>query len=281
MSGLKEGNGRAQADEAEIAYLVRGQGPPVAATHPYMIAKDGYGVPGISDVPGCSTITVWPRGFGDSSPPRDDQDLGIWRLVDDLEAVRTHLGLTEWGFWGVSMGGFVGLEYALAHPLSLTLLILDSTAASYHYGEDPETIWPALRSTPEAEAFYMNPGPETILPFFIRMWELMGAPDAEAMMRDWMKRMEFNTDALQAIMRRLHEYDTRARLGTIEIPTLVLAGGLDRGCPPSHNKIIADGIPGAVLKIYEEAGHGVLYQRYTSAADDVAAFIERTIGGSE
>jgi hypothetical protein len=49
------------------------------------------------------------------------------------------------------------------------------------------------------------------------------------MMEDWLRRMEFNPDALAEILAHIHEYDTRASLSDIRIPTLVLAGGRDLG----------------------------------------------------
>ena len=105
MANLKPGPGKASADGGEIAYMVAGEGPPIATTHPYATAKSGH--PGL---PGFTIITVWPRGFGPSSAARDSADYGFWRLADDLDAVRRHLGLDKWVFWGVSMGGSPALS---------------------------------------------------------------------------------------------------------------------------------------------------------------------------
>jgi pimeloyl-ACP methyl ester carboxylesterase len=45
------------------------------------------------------------------------------------------------------MGGFVGLIYALQFPDTLSALILDSTAPSHHYKDDPSSIYPTLRDS--------------------------------------------------------------------------------------------------------------------------------------
>jgi hypothetical protein len=69
MASLKTGRGKAPVEGGEIAYLVAGRGPPIAGTHPYWMPKAGY-----PPLQGFPTITVWPQGFGESSPARDDRD---------------------------------------------------------------------------------------------------------------------------------------------------------------------------------------------------------------
>jgi pimeloyl-ACP methyl ester carboxylesterase len=273
-----ERRGTAPADGGEIAYFVTGDGPPVAATHPYVMPRSGYGASGYGGVPGCTTVTVWPRGFTGSSTPRDAGDNWLERVADDVDAVRRSLGYERWAFWGVSMGGFVGLYYALRHQDKLTALVLDSTAPSYHYALDPDSIWPKLRMTQESKEWTERPSAGTMSPYFTKMWEAMGVPDPVAMQTDWLRRMEFNADALAAILRRMGEFDLRARLGEIRVPTLVLAGGLDRGCLPKESRTIADGIPGAVLRVFDRTGHGVLNQRPAGVEDLVREFIQRNAG---
>lgn len=268
-----ERRGLAPADGGVIAYLVVGEGPPIAATHPYVMPRSGYGAGGYAGVPGCTTVTVWPRGFAESSKPRDEGDHWLTQVADDVEAVRRHLGFERWAFWGTSMGGFVGLYYALRHQSSLCALVLDSTAASHHYALDPDSIWPALATTAESRAWRERPSPGTMSAYFTKMWEAMGAPDAAAMQRDWLARMEFSDRALVAILRRMPEFDMRPRLGEIGVPTLVLAGGRDRGCLPKESRIIAEGIPGATLRIFDHSGHGVLNQRPEDVEDLVRDFV--------
>lgn len=271
-----ERRGTAPSAGGEIAYLVAGDGPPVAANHPYVMPRSGYGAGGYAGVPGCTTVTVWPRGFAGSSPARDASDHWFDRVAADIDAVRAHLGYERWAYWGVSMGGFVGLYYALAYGDRLTALVVDSSAASYHYALDPDSIWPSLRMTIESRAWMERPSPETMSAYFTKMWQAMGVPDPVGMQRDWLARMEFSPAALAAIVRRMPEYDTRARLSEIRVPTLVLAGGRDRGCLAKESKVIAEGIPDAQLRVFENAGHGVLNQRPPGVEDLVREFIHRT-----
>jgi pimeloyl-ACP methyl ester carboxylesterase len=45
------------------------------------------------------------------------------------------------------------------------------------------------------------------------------------------------------------------RLGTIDVPTRVIAGAQDPVCPPDQCRAMADAIPGADLVVLEDASH--------------------------
>lgn len=47
-------------------------------------------------------------------------------LVDDTEALRDSLGIRRWSIIGHSFGGFVGLQYALAHPNSVERVVFEN-----------------------------------------------------------------------------------------------------------------------------------------------------------
>lgn len=56
-----------------------------------------------------------------------DADLSTnttWHLVADIEALRTHLGVTAWQVFGGSWGSCLALAYAQTHPSRVTELVL-------------------------------------------------------------------------------------------------------------------------------------------------------------
>lgn len=271
MQELKPGYGKAQVDGGAIAYLVDGTGPPVVGTHPYWMPKAGY-----ATLPGFTTITVWPRGFGDSSPARSNLDYGFWRLADDLDAVRRDLGLEKWVYWGGSFGGMTGQVYALKYQDTLAALILDGTAPSFHYIDDPASIWPQVRASSESAAYRTNPSPETQCAFFGLTSRLMG----EWGLPKTILNQEHNPEALAECLRRINEFDVRSQLKGIRIPTLVLVGENDPSCPPSQAQIIADGIPGAILKIYPDVGHGVRFHNPPGLIELVQEFVGAAPAGA-
>ena len=65
--------------------------------------------------------------------------------------------------------------------------------------------------------------------------------------------------------------DTTARLPSIAVPALVIAGALDLGTPPEMARTIAQGIRGARMVVLPEASHlSVLEQplAFRAALDD-------------
>lgn len=69
------------------------------------------------------------RGCGRSTPWAIDDlatltDNTTQELIDDIEALRSHLGIEAWLVHGVSWGSTLALAYALAHPTRVTDLVL-------------------------------------------------------------------------------------------------------------------------------------------------------------
>jgi proline iminopeptidase len=64
------------------------------------------------------------RGSGRSTPHASLEDNTTWHLVEDVESLRTHLGVDTWHVFGGSWGSTLALAYAETHPdraRSLTL----------------------------------------------------------------------------------------------------------------------------------------------------------------
>lgn len=56
-------------------------------------------------------------------------------------------------------------------------------------------------------------------------------------------------------------------------PPLIIYGGTDDLLTFRDQEILADRIPGAILKVYPDAGHLVLWEHPARVAADVAAFL--------
>ncbi|MCY7389738.1 MAG: prolyl aminopeptidase [Burkholderiales bacterium] len=64
------------------------------------------------------------RGAGRSTPHGELRDNSTPQLVDDMETLRTHLGIDRWMVFGGSWGSTLALAYAEHHPQRTTALIL-------------------------------------------------------------------------------------------------------------------------------------------------------------
>ncbi|WP_238439475.1 alpha/beta fold hydrolase [Microbacterium sp. JZ31] len=82
------------------------------------------------------------RGCGRSTPWAIDaldrlDDNTTQRLLEDIEALRAHLGVERWLLHGVSWGSSLALEYALAHPQRVTGIVLTAVTS----GARSEVDW--------------------------------------------------------------------------------------------------------------------------------------------
>lgn len=69
-------------------------------------------------------ILVDQRGAGRSTPHADITDNTTWHIVDDLEALRKHLGFEDWVVMGGSWGSLLALCYAIKHPESVAGIVI-------------------------------------------------------------------------------------------------------------------------------------------------------------
>jgi proline iminopeptidase len=64
------------------------------------------------------------RGCGRSTPHAELRQNTTWTLVEDIEAIRTMLGIERWQVFGGSWGSTLALAYAQKHPERVTELVL-------------------------------------------------------------------------------------------------------------------------------------------------------------
>lgn len=111
-------------DGTELAFRTVGDGPPL------LVLPGGPGraaayLGDLGDLAATRTLILPDtRGTGASATPADPGTFRVDRLVDDVEALRRHLGLERVDLLGHSAGGGLALLYAAEHPDRLTGLVL-------------------------------------------------------------------------------------------------------------------------------------------------------------
>jgi proline iminopeptidase len=75
-------------------------------------------------------------------------------------------------------------------------------------------------------------------------------------------------------------YDLRPRLKDISVPTLVIVGRYDWICPPAASRILAAGIPNALLTEIPAAGHFSFSEEPRAFCDTVRDLLGRTLCGT-
>lgn len=212
------------------------------------------------------------RGIGESGTPT--RRYRIADLALDACAVADALGWATFHLVGVSMGGMVAQELALAAPARIRSLTLIVTHAGGPLGMVP-TAAGALGAVRSALARDRIGALEQLL---------YSADSLEALRaRGLRRRLEMQLTGAMTKGARLRQlwavarFDTRRRLARLQVPTQILKASRDRLVRPSHSELLARQIPGAELRTFERAGHGVIVQE----SDAIAAAIREHIARHE
>ncbi len=203
----------------------------------------------------------------------------IEQMADDIEEIRTLLGLGKVAVLGNSFGGFLALTYALRHPESVSRLILVSTSPSHEFYQAAEKEL-ERKATPDQKAVAPSvfEGKIESDEEFRRWWDLMMplyfAHWEEQRGREMIERGVDNPHVASYMFRHeIPKYDVRPRLREITVPTLVVAGRHDWVTPVGESDLIANGIPGSELIVFEESGHMPFIEEQDGFIDAVKRFV--------
>jgi proline iminopeptidase len=220
------------------------------------------------------------RGQGRSAKG-DPQRYTLDENVEDMEALRRHLGLGPIVSIGTSYGGMVALAHAARYPASVSHLVLIVTASHAGFNPRAQQIV-AERGTPEQKAVCGQ------------LWA--GELDTEAKLRHYYDvmgplysvRFDPNTAAAsrsrgiltpEALNRAfapggfLQSFDLRPELSRITAPTLIMAGRHDWICPVEFSEEIHRLIPGSDLRIFEHSSHSIRADEPEALRDAIAGFV--------
>jgi proline iminopeptidase len=100
------------------------QGKPVVLLHGGPGAGCGTKMRRFHDPKRYRIVLFDQRGSGRSTPHADLVDNTTWKLVEDIETLRKHLGIARWQVFGGSWGSTLALAYAEKHPEVVTELVL-------------------------------------------------------------------------------------------------------------------------------------------------------------
>ena len=213
------------------------------------------------------------RGYGRSARPRQRYTIDVW--CDDLVALLDHLGKDRVHVHGGSMGSFVAVAFALAHPERVDKLLLGAGAIAKcdGMGVSQFRVWQHLARSYGVGSREL--ADELVNKAFSRCHiDTVGLDVLVDGMIDSASRnaeTEVFIDACQVMI----DADVRAGLPGLAASTLVMVGSedvltpLDAGPAGVGARQVAELIPDARLVVFEGSGHG----HYIEQADDSIAVI--------
>jgi len=203
-------------------------------------------------------ITYDNRSAGRSSTPLVPTSMP--ELAADAVRVLDALGVQAAHVHGVSMGGMVAQELALRFPDRVRSLVLQGTSAG-----GPRSTGPALETL---AAFLLQRLPVSrerkaqVLTGHLFSPEYAAEHQEEVLAH--LQRLGADRAGARGALQHLAAssvHDTVSRLPSLQAPTLVLHGAVDRLVSPANAQLLAERIPRARLAVIAGAGHLPLLER--------------------
>jgi len=214
-------------------------------------------------------------GRGRSDRAKDAREYSHAHDVDEVEGFRQALGLGKINLYGQSYGGIVAQGYALKYPNSLKRLVLANTLHSaemwqkgnndywnYQIQNQYPEIWARLDSlrqngvlscdslyqaiegdVPVSLFYYYDPSNVDVkasasFSYDIQVYAQIAGPDADFILGGDIASLDF-----------------RAKLSSVRVPTLILAGRFDRIAIPRYSIQFKRFMPQAQFVMFEKSGH--------------------------
>ena len=235
--------------DAEIAYEILGNGPPVVLLHPFPAHHELW-------LPAAQTLVaryrvILPdlRGHGDSGIGEGPATME--KHAADVARVLDHAEVGRAAFAGVSIGGYVLFEFWQRYPGRIAALALCNTKAQ---ADTPEGKAGRLQAATDVlergtELFF-----ESMVPKLLGKTTHETRPDrVEGALR--MMRKMSPEDVAQVQRGMAERPDSVPTLKMINVPTLLVTGDEDILTGPPDAELMHQSIPASQLRVISRAGH--------------------------
>lgn len=257
----------------EVWYAEAGSGTPLVLVHGFPVDHSMWHgqIDGLAAR--CRVIAPDLRGFGRTPP--DGECVSMEQFADDLAALLDGLHIVEpVVLCGLSMGGYIALQFWRRHRARLAGLVLCDTRAAADAAETAV----ARRSTADR---VVREGPgflaDAMLPRLFSDEVRQGRPQLIDSVRSVI--MATSPAGIAAASRGMAERpDMTQSLAQIACPTMVIVGQNDVISPPAEMRGIAEAIPGATLVDISSAGHMSPLENPAEVNAALRAFLAKLAG---
>lgn len=223
-------------------------------------------------------------GAGKSDRLTDTSKMNIAHFVDELEALRAHLGFEQVHIVGHSWGTILGFEYYKAHPEHVVSLTLMSAALDIPAWEAnakallknlPDSMQRAVATAEKAGKYddkaYEAANNEFMSRYVVRH---LRQPDWDSTMNTvgMDQYMYFQGPSEYTIVGTLKKYNVTGELKNIKVPTLFTVGEFDEANPVTIRKH-ASMVPGSKFVVIDSAAHLAPWDNEPQTLNTVGAFL--------
>jgi len=257
-------------EDCEIACVDRGEGQPLLLVHGFPLSHAMWNAQIDAFAASYRIIAPDLRGFGESGPPDAAQEeppaqlantarqpvlpqpLTMERLADDLAALLKVLDVNEpVVYCGLSMGGYIALQFWRRHADRLRALILcDSRAAA----DTQEAKEGRLAMAESVLCDGSRIAADAMLPKLFAE----ATRDQRPQLVDNIRQVILTTSPRTIAAAQLgmaERPDMTGELAAIDVPTLLVCGQFDAISPPDEMRTIAEAMPQSRFCQIDGAGH--------------------------
>ena len=249
---------------AELHYERAGSGEPLLLIQGMSGTHVAWGEPFLEPLREHFDVIAFDnRGIGLSAPI--DGPFTIVEMAEDTAALMGELGLESAHVVGISMGGMIAQELALAHPERLRSLTLGCTycggpGSQLMPEENARKLLGGLASGDRDKA--IRAGYEVNLSPAFRADETHFAA-----FNEMATSVPAAKQTIELQVQAIFGHDTSGRLGEISTPTLIVHGTEDGVLPYPNGEMIASLMPSARFETLEGIGHMFWWEQPEVSAD--------------
>ncbi|MDD9990289.1 MAG: alpha/beta hydrolase [Rhodospirillales bacterium] len=195
-------------------------------------------------------------------------------LVEDCRALLDNFGIGKCVLAGMSVGGFMALEFALAYPERLSGLILIAATSKDYTAEEREAFHRQFDKL-DVDGMVPRDFAEWVAPFCFGETTLA---NNKPLVDHWVERWSTTVPA-RAVLHQgrswLDKEDITGRLAAVRVPALAVHGVEDVPLPIDRAAAMADALPDATFERVARAGHSVNLEQPAVVNAAIARFLGR------
>ena len=257
-----------RGDDADIAYEIRGNGPPVVLLHPFPCNHEFWNPAAAAFESNYRLILPDLRGHGDSGI--GEGPAMMQKHASDIVRVLDAAGIGRAVFIGCSIGGYILFEFWRRFRARVTALAICDSRPQADNAE-------ARANRLNAAAAVLEQGTEqfldTMIPKLMGRTTVATRPDLVEGARAMMRKMSAEDISLvqQGMAARP---DSVADLKSINVPTLIVTGEEDVLSTVADGELMRQNIAGSQLKVIPKAGHYAPWEQPEAVGKVLRQFLD-------
>lgn len=254
--------------EAKLFCRVTGQGKPLIVIHGGPGLTQDYLLPQMYELARNNLVIFYDqRGCGKSTVDINANTINLESFVDDIEAIRQAFNFDKISILGHSWGGFLAMQYTIAHPERVDKLILSNSAPAssqeyalfgQEYMRRMSPYQKELEKISSSQGF--RDGDTCVMEQFYRLIfrQYCYIPEKAELLNLRMTSIaSLNGARVSEILREKvldRPFNLNNGLKALKVPTLILHGDSDP-IPPSTTQDIHENIHHSKYVLMKNCGH--------------------------